>query len=185
MFGISGLLSIPHYISQGHHDVLIDTIDAQAWCGDLVRRTQHYGYRYDYRAKTVDPASHLGDLPPWLQQIALQLALDGLIRNPPDQAIINEYMPGQGIASHIDCVPCFGDVVISLSLAAPVVMDLKRKDEHIPILLAPRSLLVLRGEARYQWTHGIAKRQHDTVDGRVIRRERRLSVTFRTVNVTG
>ncbi len=183
MFGISGLLYIPHYISHPHHDVLIDTIDAQPWRGDLARRTQHYGYVYDYRAKHVDPASRLGALPAWLQRIAVQLAADGLVSKAPDQAIINEYAPGQGIASHIYCVPCFDDVVISLSLAAPVVMDLKQKEHHVPILLEARSLLVLRGEARYQWTHGIAKRQQDTIDGQVIPRERRLSVTFRNVIV--
>jgi hypothetical protein len=72
MFGISGRLYIPHYISQPHLDFLIETIDAQPWRGDLARRTQHYGYVYDYhRAKTVDPASRLGDLPPWLQRIAV------------------------------------------------------------------------------------------------------------------
>ena len=184
MFGISGLLYIPHYISQPHHAFLIDTIGAQPWRGDLARRTQHYDYVYDYRAKTVDPASRLGDLPPWLQRIALQLAADGLMSKAPDQAIINEYVPGQGIASHIDCVPCFDDMVISLSLAASVVMDLKHKEQHVPILLEPRSLLVLCGEARYEWTHGIAKRQQDTLDGSVIPRERRLSVTFRHVIVT-
>jgi len=184
MMGISGLLYIPSYISQPHHDFLIETIDAQPWRGDLARRTQHYGYVYDYRAKSVDPASRLGDLPPWLERIALQLAADGLMSKAPDQAIVNEYAPGQGIASHIDCVPCFDDVVISLSLAAPVVMDLKHKEQHVPILLEPRSLLVLRGEARYHWTHGIAKRQQDTVNGTVIARERRLSVTFRNVIVT-
>jgi len=102
----------------------------------------------------------------------------------PDQAIVNEYAPGQGIASHIDCVPCFDDVVISLSLAAPVVMDLKQKEQLVPILLEPRSLLVLRGEARYHWTHGIAKRHQDSINGSVIARERRLSVTFRNVIVT-
>ncbi len=184
MFAISGLLYIPHYISQSHHDFLIDTIDAQPWRVDLARRTQHYGYVYDYRAKSVDLASRLGDLPPWLQRIALQLAADGLMSTAPDQAIINEYTPGQGIASHIDCVPCFDDVVISLSLAAPVVMDLKQKEKHVPILLEPRSLLVLRGEARYQWTHGIAKRQQDSVNGTIIPRERRLSITFRNVIIT-
>jgi len=184
MFGITGLLYIPQYISQPHHDFLIDTIDAQEWRGDLARRTQHYGYVYDYRAKSVDPSSRLGDLPSWLQRIAVHLAADGLMSMAPDQAIINEYTPGQGIASHIDCVPCFDEVVISLSLAASVVMDLKQKEHHVPILLEPRSLLMLRGEARYQWTHGIAKRQQDTVNGTVIPRERRLSITFRNVIVT-
>jgi alkylated DNA repair dioxygenase AlkB len=185
MFGIAGLLYVPLYISQPHHDFLIETIDAQPWRGDLARRTQHYGYVYDYRAKRVDAAAHLGDLPPWLQRIALHLSADGLTSKAPDQAIINEYMPGQGIADHIDCVPCFDDVVISLSLAAPIVMDLKHNEQHIPILLEPRSLLVLRGEARHQWTHGIVKRQQDTVNSNVMRRERRLSITFRNVIVAG
>jgi len=184
LFGISGLLYFPHYISQPHHDFLIETIDAQPWRGDLARRTQHYGYGYDYRAKSVDPASRVGDLPPWRQRIAVHLAANGLMSKAPDQAIINEYAPGQGIASHIDCVPCFDDVVISRSLAAAVVMDLKQKEHDIPILREPRRLLVLRGEARYQWTHGIAKRQPDSVNGTVIARERRLSVTFRNVSVT-
>ncbi len=78
----------------------------------------------------------------------------------------------------------FPIVVISLSLAAPVVMDLKQKEKHVPILLEPRSVLVLCGEARYEWMHGIAKRQQDSVNGTIIPRERRLSITFRNVIIT-
>jgi alkylated DNA repair dioxygenase AlkB len=181
MFGINGLLYIPQYISEPHHKMLIQTIDEQPWRTDLSRRTQHYGYIYDYRAKRVDPAMYLGELPSWLQRIAVQLYRDGLTLAVPDQAIINEYEPGQGIADHIDCVPCFGNVVVSLSLAAPVVMDLKRDSQSIPILLEPRSLLVLRDEARYQWSHGIARRKQDIVDDTAVKRERRLSVTFRKI----
>lgn len=33
-----------------------------------------------------------------------------------DQAIINEYLPGQGIAAHVDCEPCFGDEIGVVSL---------------------------------------------------------------------
>lgn len=183
MLGVNGLLYIPHYISTPHHDALIQTIDAQPWRSDLARRTQHYGYIYDYRAKRVDQSAYLGDLPPWLHRIAAQCVTDGLTAQTPNQAIINEYTPGQGIASHIDCLPCFDDVVISLSLAAPAVMDLKQQEQHVPILLEPRSLLVLRSEARYKWTHGIARRQQDQVNGHAISRQRRLSVTFRNVIV--
>nr|MCU0491978.1 alpha-ketoglutarate-dependent dioxygenase AlkB [Chloroflexaceae bacterium] len=179
MFGINGLLYIPGYISPPHHDFLVQTIDAQPWRGDLARRTQHYGYVYDYRARKVEPSAYLGALPPWLQRIAAQLRADELVQHEPDQAIINEYEPGQGIADHVDCTPCFNDVVISLSLASAVVMDVKQKGQSVPVLLEPRSLLVLRGEARYDWTHGIARRQHDTVNGEILPRGRRLSVTFR------
>ena len=181
VFGIPGLLYIPGYISPTRHDELLREIDAQPWRGDLARRTQHYGYVYDYRAKKVDAAAFVGALPPWLQPIADQLHLDQLIDHAPDQAIINEYEPGQGIASHVDCVPCFGNAVISLSLGSAVVMDFKRQERHIPVLLEPCGLVVLRQQARYEWTHGIAKRRSDTYNGQRIERGRRISITFRTV----
>jgi alkylated DNA repair dioxygenase AlkB len=180
---IPGLRYLPNYISLPHHAHLIKTIDEQPWRGDLNRRTQHYGYVYDYKAKSVDPSMRLGDLPPWLNRIAAHLCADGLIPELPDQAIVNEYQPGQGIADHIDCTPCFGGIVLSLSLAAPVVMDLKRSSQSVRLLLEPRSLLVLQGEARYHWTHGIAKRKQDSHAGKTITRERRVSVTFRKVVV--
>jgi len=181
MFGINGLFYIPQYISKANEDELIKYIDQQLWRTNLSRQTQHYGYVYDYRAKRIDSSMCLGELPSWLRSIAIQLHDDGLIPDIPNQAIINEYQPGQGIADHIDCTPCFGDVVISLSLAAPVVMDLKHDGRSIPILLEPRSLLVFQNEARYQWTHGIGRRKYDIINGVSLKRERRLSITFRKV----
>jgi alkylated DNA repair dioxygenase AlkB len=183
MFGIDGVLYIPAYISPQHHDALLATIDAQPWRTDLARRTQHYGYVYDYRARSVDASAWLGELPAWLARIARQIAVDGLVQAPPDQAIVNEYQPGQGIADHIDCTPCFDDVIVSLSLGTPVLMDLRRQERHVAVWLEPRSLLVLRGEGRYAWTHGIARRQYDVRDDARVPRGRRLSVTFRRVIV--
>ena len=47
------------------------------------------------------------------------------------------------------------------------------------VWLPARSLLILRGAARYQWAHGIAPRTMDKVDGQLIRRKRRVSFTIR------
>jgi alkylated DNA repair dioxygenase AlkB len=60
-------------------------------------------------------------------------------------------------------------------------MDFRRPDtgERQSLMLQPRSLLVLSDEARYKWQHGIARRKTDRWNGDVLRRERRLSVTFR------
>ncbi len=181
MFDINGLLYIPNYISQAHHDELVTVIDSQPWRGDLARRTQHYGWVYDYKAKKVDPSMYLGALPVWLEHVAAHLNADCLIPAIPDQAIINEYLPGQGIADHIDCTPCFGEVVISLSLSAPVVMALKHDSQTVEVMLEPRSLLVLREESRFDWTHGIAKRKQDSWNGQTLERQRRVSATFRKV----
>ena len=54
-------------------------------------------------------------------------------------------------------------------------------DERVPVWLPPRSLLVLRGEARYEWSHGIAPRKLDRVGGQLTRRGTRVSLTFRRV----
>ena len=55
MYGISGLIYLPEYISQPHHDWLLTQIDEQVWDTGLKRRVQHYGYRYDYKARKVTP----------------------------------------------------------------------------------------------------------------------------------
>ena len=48
------------------------------------------------------------------------------------------------------------------------------------VYLPPRSLLLMSGSARYEWEHMIVGRMTDTVDGEVLRRERRVSLTLRT-----
>lgn len=183
MLGIDGLLYIPNYISQQTHDGLLNMIDAQSWRGTLARRTQHYGYVYDYRARRIDPNMYLGVLPMWLTPITTQLVTDQLMPINADQAIINEYEPGQGIAAHIDCEPCFGDVVISLSLGSAAMMDFTCDDRKLSVLLEPRSVVVLQDDARYRWKHGIAARKSDLINSQRMPRSRRVSATFRTVNV--
>ena len=180
MFGISGLIYLPEYISQQHHDWLQERIDAQTWDATMRRRVQHYGYRYDYKARRVTPDMHLGPLPNWLERIADQLHNDGLIEAIPDQVIINEYQPGQGIAAHIDCEPCFGHRIFSLSLGGSATMDFTNQAKtKIPVLLEPRSLVMMYGQARYDWKHGIPARKSD--EG--IARARRISLTFRKVTL--
>ena len=43
---------------------------------------------------------------------------------------------------------------------------------------ATRSI-VLAGDSRYVWKHGIAKRKFDNIHGHKIRRARRVALTFR------
>jgi hypothetical protein len=204
----------------------------------------------------------------------------------PDQCTVNEYLPGQGIAPHVDTHAAFDDAILSLSMGSGIVMEFRRQrrtsrrskkrgaaaaqeqeqqqqeeeqqqpsgaavpptvirqrgllpesfrdlpkvaateadvteaengngngnengngngngnenenenegeggaseedeggdeSERVPVWLPPRSLLVLRGEARYEWSHGIAPRKLDRVGGQLTRRGTRVSLTFRRV----
>lgn len=181
---VPGLKYVADFVAAPDEDALLAAVEAEPWLADLKRRVQHYGYRYDYKARRVDPSMYLGPLPAWARPLAARLAADGHMTSP-DQLIVNEYEPGQGITAHVDCVPCFGPVVCSITLGSRCVMELSAVDGEgaETLLLEPGSLLVLAGEARYKWRHAIPGRKADKVDGRVRPRGRRVSLTFRTVIV--
>lgn len=162
---------------------MLTTIDQQPWLNDLKRRVQHYGWRYDYKAHGITQDLRIGAIPDWLAILCARLSAEGIFSRAPDQVIINEYQPGQGISAHVDCVPCFGDTIASLSLGSTCVMDFihtttREKQSH---LLEPRSLLILSGDARYHWQHAIPARKSDKWHSQTIPRARRISLTFRSV----
>src|SRR5947209_5139569 len=116
---ISGLHYQRGYLSAEEQRELLALVEGQTWLTDLKRRVQQYGYRYDYTHRQAGSSSYLGPLPAWLAALALRLRQEGHCSQAPDQVIVNEYLPGQGIASHVDCISCFGDTVLSLSLGSP------------------------------------------------------------------
>ncbi len=61
-----GATYIPSFVTPGAEALLAAEIDAAPWITDLKRRVQHYGYRYDYRARIVTEDAYLGPLPDWL-----------------------------------------------------------------------------------------------------------------------
>jgi hypothetical protein len=118
------------------------------------------------------------------------------------QAILNLYHPGEGISPHVDLLKRFDDGIIGVSFGSGCVMsfeEVKCQEEelfgkampldrnHWDLYLEERSVLVLSGDARYNWTHGINGKPRDFVGGGVdgqgepewIERGTRLSITFR------
>ena len=124
------------------------------------------------------------------------------------QAILNLYKPGEGISPHVDLLKRFGDGIIGVSLQGGCVMEFKRVGggstvfdrcgggpgdqtgisgaDTQDLYLPARSVIIMTGEARYKWMHGIEKRTIDYVrrDGASgeferLHRGKRLSITFR------
>jgi alkylated DNA repair protein alkB family protein 8 len=123
-----------------------------------------------------------------------------------NQITANEYSPGVGLAPHVDTHSAFYGPILSLSLAGPCVIEMRRygqrpkqPQQKAParqgrpgaLALPPRSLLVLSGEARLGWHHYIPHRKSDAVyleadnastkTDLVPRAARRVSLTFRRV----
>ena len=176
---IDGLAYLPGYLDQQTHDRLLAEVDRQPWQMSVGHNVQIYGYHYSHRRRE---AFRIGAMPPWVAELAHRLHRDGHAARVPNQLVVNEYPPGTGIFEHQDQA-VFGDVVISISLGSTCVMRFTREDSDAvkEILLEPASALILTGEARWQWKHGIPARESDVVDGRELIRARRISLTFRDV----
>jgi alkylated DNA repair dioxygenase AlkB/SAM-dependent methyltransferase len=103
-----------------------------------------------------------------------------------NQLTVNQYLPGEGIGSHVDTKSAFSDGLISVSLNAGVVMEFRKVvDENTEpvkkyVYLPPRSLVLMAGPARYEWEHMIVNRMTDTHNGVVIPRSLRVSLTVRS-----
>ncbi|HZT79825.1 MAG TPA: alpha-ketoglutarate-dependent dioxygenase AlkB [Gemmataceae bacterium] len=140
---------LPDWVAPAQEEKLLRHVDESPWMTELRRRVQHYGWRYDYRARAVDLSMRLGPLPDWAAILAGWLVAEGLAPEPPDQVIVNAYEPGQGIAAHVDCVPCFTETIMSLSLGSACVMSYKHKQTRqvVEVPLLPRSLLLMSERA--------------------------------------
>ena len=153
------------------------------------RRVKHYGYEFRYGTNDFDPARQLAArLPPIFDRLLNKLVDENLLTSDtwPDQLTVNIYEPGQGIAPHVDNPNAFDDYVISVSLMSDLSMVFRQqhKKKMSQLCLRANSVLVLRGESRFEWSHAIAERKHDLMtdlDGhvRVNVRSKRVSLTFR------
>lgn len=142
-----------------------------------------------------------------------QRTLQTLPKTHFNQLTINRYIPGQGIAPHTDSPTCFASPILIISLESAIVMEFTtpfpkdndemsteaikhnldeqlcicEHDHHarggVEVLLPPRSLFVMDGECRYRRMHGIRDRKIDVIDGLVVERGERISLTFRRVMV--
>jgi len=184
---IDGLTYRPGFIDCDEEARLVAAVDRQPWQSGLKRRVQHYGYRYDYSRRTIDASSFLGPLPDWSQGLLDRIMAENLLPTRPDQLIVNEYQPGQGITPHIDCIPCFGEAIAVVSLESGCIMNFTdtRSVDSANLYLERGSLLLLSGDSRYRWKHSIPARRADQAETGKVNRDRRVSLTLRKVLLGG
>ena len=170
------MIYLPALITETEQREVVKQIEAGQWTHEFARRRQHFGMDYTRPNSAAAVA-----LPEWIELIARRIVARGFFARMPVQALVNEYLPGQGIGAHKDYEPF--DEVASLSLLSGCLMEFAKPAAHIveSIWLEPRSLIVLTGEARHEWTHAIRPRLSDLVLDEKIPRHRRLSLTLRTI----
>lgn len=93
-------------------------------------------------------------IPDHLLVVAKKMMEEKFVPSMAEHVTINEYYPGENlISAHIDNEES-GELITVVSLLADTTMIFKRKGEDDrEILLPGRSLLQLKGEMRWKWTH--------------------------------
>lgn len=137
-----------------------------------LRRVVSYGGKYDFSARRLHEAE---PLPGWLDPLRAQAgAWAGIPPEDFTQALVAEYQPGTPLGWHRD-VPDFEDIV-GVSLLNPAVMRFRpyppkepKKADVLKLTVAPRSVYLLRGAARWGWQHSVSPT-----------RQLRYSITLRT-----
>ncbi len=174
---LAGLAHAEAIVTPLEEQSLIASIDAaqlspfqfHQWLGK--RLTASYGWRYDFDDASLTPTEAIPD---WLLPLRAKAAkFAGLSPDELVQSLVIRYDPGAGIGWHRDR-PVF-EHVIGISLGAPATMRFRRRKpvgfDRASVLLTPRSIYHLTGDARHKWEHSIAPMEVT-----------RWSVTFRSLS---
>jgi DNA oxidative demethylase len=177
---MAGLKLADALIDEGEEAALLARLQAldlapfrfQGWEGK--RRTQSFGWRYDFDDASFQPTD---PLPDWLLPLREKAAgFAGVAPADFVHVLLARYDPGAGIGWHRDR-PVF-EQVVGVSLASSAVMRFRQRTatgfRRASQQLEPRSAYLLSGEVRHEWEHSI-------VPGDRLR----FSITFRTLSDLG
>ena len=146
-----GAIYEPEFLDQDESKFLLNLVDGKPWSGELKRRVQHYGWKYDYSSRFITEDMRAEPLPYFIHTIAEMLTDRGWFRRLPDQVIVNDAEPS------VDR-DCFGPTQHCLSAIAGQcsLPGRDRGPAGRPEGAGNRLRTGSARNARQRWTHGIA-----------------------------
>lgn len=183
---VNGLWLCPHFLSPRRQSLILSSIQSDNWFSDpSINQAMRFGLQH---------------LPQWALPLAQSIRRSAQAQHPPpfplhllhreplfDQMIANLYHPGEGICAHVDLLR-FDDGIAILSLQSSCVMHFtplsnSNNNNSIPVLLNPGSLILMSGEARYQWKHEINRAPGFQIwNGQELTQSTRTSITLRKLS---
>ena len=177
---IDGLRYDPDVISEAEEQELVSRLGEldlapfrfQGWLGN--RKTQSFGWRYDFDDASFEPAEAIPD---WLEPIRRKVAAVAQLEAQDFvHVLLARYDPGAGIGWHRD--RDVFDKVVGISLNSPATLRFRQRSgtgfRRLNLHVEPRSAYLLSGEVRHGWEHRITPGER-----------LRFSITFRTLSEKG
>lgn len=177
---IDGVYVIRDFISEEEEKQLVNAVDTRKpWVPSQEgRRKQDYGPKVSFLKKKAS-VGNFGGFPDFAVRLFDRMHTnhsDLMNDFIPVEFCILEYTPERGsyIRPHYDDFWVWGDRLITVNLLSETILRLTKEFKippyEIAIRMPARSLIVIQGEARYDWHHGICR--YDI-------RSRRVAMTWR------
>ena len=173
-----GLSFISNFITEEQEQLLIRLSRDFRWEQDVsTRRTAQFGFKYDYRTKSILPGT------PWIKELDWlrdKLVEEGIFEGKAQQLIVNEITPPNGFGAHKDNEAFARTIAIlgTQSAVRLIFWDEEQKRFYV-VYSERRSLVVMEDDARYQYYHSIPEGIDDTWDNHTSARGVRISYTLR------
>jgi alkylated DNA repair dioxygenase AlkB len=192
---VPGLTLTPDALTSEEEVVLLAALSEER--GHAVHQVHvatEFGWRFASAWSGIVTADdYLGPWPAWLgdawrlcvRRAALPDSAAKTVM--PDHALVNVYEPGDGCMAHVDDVGFWTDWVVGLSLGSGCTLQftsMTDAKQRTSLWVPPRSVYALHGDARYKFMHAIPFVTADNVDGKLVARLRRTSITFRAISPT-
>ncbi|XP_044258021.1 alpha-ketoglutarate-dependent dioxygenase alkB homolog 6 [Tribolium madens] len=188
---------IPNFITpeeEAHILKNVYSVPKPKWTCLSKRRLQDYG-GVPHEKGMIPEA-----IPNWLTKYMEKVAqLNVFEGNKPNQVLINEYLPGQGIMPHTDG-PLFYPTIATISCGSHTVLEFLENNENrvkvCQLLLERCSLVIIKDDMFTKYLHSIRELDTDIIDegcanllncekqyaiGDKVKRDTRVSVTIRNV----
>jgi len=164
---IQGLTIIHNFLTEEEHDNLASI---------ALESRQEYTTEDSLTGKerVEDPYDHIKVTQPFIPTLGMyfycknivnRLIQKNLVPSFPHQLTINYYEPQEGLLPHTDNTNVIKEYVVGISLLSSCVITFSRNsnnytkeqsdEEEHNYFLHPGSIMIQRGEVRYNWKHGI------------------------------
>jgi alkylated DNA repair protein alkB family protein 4 len=176
-FPLDGIYLVSDFIDENEENDLINSFDNDIWISSQSGRSKEdFGIKINFKKQTIKTKYFTG-MPMYSKTLIERLQSHRILKDFQSVELCNlDYHSQRGshIDPHIDDTWIWGERLITINLLSNTILSLIPKDKDatkiIYIPLPRRWMIVLYGDARYEYKHAI-QRQHI--------QDRRIAVTFR------
>ena len=141
---IDGLTLIPDFITEAEEKLLLQGADLGTW------KNRPHGDKREQLFYTPDYRRGSAGIPPYTKPFSDRTGF-----GDPYRLIVSDYKAGQSMVAHFDVREKWDIVGGVVSLLSDSEWVFSKGAIKVPVKVPPRSLLVFRGPARYEWQHEV------------------------------